>query len=138
MDEFIKELLIIEPIHEGNKGDIFCVERLGGCVDKISTRQLIWEAVKDKVLFFCDGRMSAEVLRVITACDKRSRTYYPQILFVPEQAYAGACTAKSTIYCANIATGFMLAQFTKHLRMLPVDSDMQINLLALELNVGSY
>lgn len=110
---------------------VFC------CVDKISTRQLIWEAVKDKALFFCDGRMSAEVLRVITACDDKSRKYYPETLFVPEQAYAGACTAKSTIYCANIAAGFMLAQFTKYLRMLPVDSDIQINLLASELNVGA-
>jgi sulfur carrier protein ThiS adenylyltransferase len=107
------------------------------CVDKITTRQLIWEAVKDKVSFFCDGRMSAEVLRVITACDDKSRKYYPQTLFVPEQAYAGACTAKSTIYCANIAAGFMLAQFTKYLRVLAVDSDIQINLLASELNVGT-
>jgi sulfur carrier protein ThiS adenylyltransferase len=107
------------------------------CVDHISTRQLIWESVKDKINFFVDGRMSAEVLRVITACDEKSRKYYPQTLFIPEQAYAGACTAKSTIYCANIAAGFMLAQFTKYLRMLPVDSDIQINLLASELNVGS-
>jgi molybdopterin-synthase adenylyltransferase len=109
---------------------VFC------CVDKISTRQLIWEAVKDKVSFFCDGRMSAEVLRVITACDDESRKYYPQTLFTSEQAHAGACTAKTTIYCANIAAGFMLAQFTKYLRLLPVDSDIQINLLASELNVG--
>jgi hypothetical protein len=109
---------------------IFC------CVDKITTRQLIWESVKDKVSFFCDGRMSAEVLRVITACDEKSRKYYPQTLFAAQQAHAGACTAKSTIYCANIAAGFMLAQFTKYLRMLPVDSDIQINLLASELNVG--
>jgi len=109
---------------------VFC------CVDKISTRQLIWESVKDKVSFFCDGRMSAEVLRVITACDNESRKYYPQTLFTSEQAHAGACTAKSTIYCANIAAGFMLAQFTKYLRLLPVDSDIQINLLASELNVG--
>ncbi len=109
---------------------VFC------CVDKITTRQLIWESVKDKVSFFCDGRMSAEVLRVITAYDDKSRKYYPQTLFTAEQAHAGTCTAKSTIYCANIAAGFMLAQFTKYLRMLPVDSDLQINLLASELNVG--
>jgi hypothetical protein len=31
----------------------------------------------------------------------------------------------------------MLAQFTKYLRLLPVDPDIQINLLAWELNVGS-
>ena len=107
------------------------------CVDKIDARKHIWDAVKDKVNFFVDGRMSAEVLRVITACDENSRQYYPQTLFAAEQAHAGPCTAKTTIYCANIAAGFMLAQFTKYLRMLPVDPDIQINLLASEINVGS-
>lgn len=110
---------------------VFC------CVDSIVTRRLIWDAVKDKVNFYCDGRMSAEVLRVITACDEKSRQYYPQTLFAAEQAQAGPCTAKTTIYCANIAAGFMLAQFTKYLRLLPVDPDIQINLLASELNVGA-
>ena len=110
---------------------VFC------CVDSIVTRRLIWDAVKDKVTFFCDGRMSAEVLRVITACDEKGREYYPQTLFTAEQAQAGPCTAKATIYCANIAAGFMLAQFTKYLRLLPLDPDVQVNLLASEINVGS-
>jgi sulfur carrier protein ThiS adenylyltransferase len=106
------------------------------CVDKIDARKHIWNAVKDKVNFFVDGRMSAEVLRVITACDEKSREYYPQTLFAASEAYMGPCTAKSTIYCANIAAGFMLALFTKYLRLLPVDPDLQVNLLALEINVG--
>ena len=108
---------------------VFC------CVDSIATRKHIWDAVKDNVSFFVDGRMSAEVLRVITACDEKSRGYYPQTLFAAEQAHAGPCTAKTTIFCANIAAGFMLAQFTKYLRLLPVDPDIQINLLASELTV---
>ena len=110
---------------------IFC------CVDRIETRRHIWNAVKDKVNFFVDGRMSAEVLRVITACDAQSRDYYPKTLFTAEQAYEGLCTAKTTIYCANIAAGFMLAQFTKYLRLLPVEPDIQVNLLASEINVSS-
>lgn len=112
-------------------GDIvFC------CVDKIDVRRLIWEAVKDRSSFFCDGRMSAEVLRVLTVCDAISREHYPTTLFSAGDAYAGACTAKTTIYCANIAAGFMLAQFTKYLRLLPVDPGIQVNLLASEINVG--
>ena len=109
---------------------IFC------CVDSIQTRKLIWEAVKDKCHFFVDGRMSAEVVRIITACDEVSRSHYPQTLFAAREAHTGPCTAKTTIYCANIAAGFMLAQFTKYLRMLPVDPDIQVNLLASEMNVG--
>ena len=45
------------------------------CVDKIDTRRLIWEAVKDTIVFFADGRMSAEVLRVVVACDAQSRDH---------------------------------------------------------------
>ena len=111
---------------------VFC------CVDKIEVRKHLWNAVKDKVNFFVDGRMSAEVLRVITACDETSRQYYPQTLFASEQAHAGPCTAKTTIYCANIVAGFMLTQFTKYLRLLPIDPDIQVNLLASEINVGSF
>ncbi len=109
---------------------VFC------CVDRIDVRRLIWEAVKDRVNLFCDGRMSAEVLRVLTACDFESRKHYPTTLFNSDEAFVGPCTAKTTIYCANIAAGFMLAQFTKYLRLLPVDPDIQVNLLASEINVG--
>lgn len=112
-------------------GDVvFCT------VDKIDARKLIWESVKDKARFFADGRMSAEVLRVLTACDLESRKYYPATLFSAEEAYTGPCTAKTTIYCANIAAGLMIAQFTKYLRQLPIEPDIQLNLLASELSVG--
>ena len=108
---------------------VFC------CVDKIDVRRLIWEAVKNVASFYVDGRMSAETLRVLTACDSPSRQHYPTTLFRTEEAFVGTCTAKTTIYCANIAAGMMLAQFTKWLRRLPVDPDVQMNLLTNELTV---
>jgi len=92
--------------------------------------------VKDKVDFFVDGRMSAEILRVLSAFDRPSRLHYPATLFTADEAYAGSCTAKSTIYSANIAAGLMLAQFAKWLRGLPVEPDVQVNLLACELSVA--
>ena len=113
-------------------GDIvFC------CVDSIDIRQLAWEAVKDKVCFYCDGRMSAEVIRVITVFDSRSRNYYPATLFHADEAFVGPCTARTTIYCANIAAGLMVAQFAKYLRRLPVDCDIQLNLLTNEITIAS-
>ena len=105
------------------------------CVDQIDTSRLIWEAVKNKVDFFADGRMAAEVLRVLVASDAASRKHYPTTLFAAEEAYAGSCTAKTTIYCANVAAGLMLAQFAKWLRRLPVDPDLSLNLLTGELAV---
>jgi len=113
-----------------NIGDVvFC------CVDSVDIRRLIWEAVRDKSRIFIDGRMAAESLRVLAAFDSKSRRYYPGTLFSTEEAYAGPCTAKTTIYCANIAAGLMIIQFTKYLRQLPVDCDIQLNLLASELSV---
>jgi len=108
---------------------VFCA------VDRIYTRRLIWDAVKDKVSFFADGRMNVEVLRILSACDPESREYYPTTLFNSDEAFEGPCTAKTTIYCANIAAGLMISQFTKYLRQIPIDYDIQLNLLASELTV---
>ncbi len=109
---------------------VFC------CVDKIDVRRLIWEAIGNAVPLYVDGRMSAETLRILTACDSASRQHYPTTLFRTEEAFVGPCTAKTTIYCANIAAGLTIAQFTKYLRQLPVEADIQLNLLASELSVG--
>jgi sulfur carrier protein ThiS adenylyltransferase len=81
--------------------------------------------------------MTAEVLRVLTACDPKSRKHYPTTLFQAEEAFVGPCTARTTIFCANIAAGLMVAQFAKYLRQLPVDCDIQLNLLASELSVSN-
>ncbi len=109
---------------------VFC------CVDSIETRRLIWEAVIDRCNFFSDGRMSAEVLRVLTACDTASREHYPTTLFAAGEAHTGACTAKSTIYTANIAAGLMLSQFTQWLRGLPAEPDIMLNLLTSEMTAS--
>jgi molybdopterin-synthase adenylyltransferase len=107
---------------------VFC------CVDSVATRQLVWQAVKSRCAFFADGRMSAEVIRVL-ASDKPARdSYYPTTLFAPEQAYGGSCTARSTVYTAAIAAGLMLSGFTRWLRGLPLDSDVSLNLLSGELS----
>lgn len=108
---------------------VFCA------VDSIQTRRHIWEAVQDRVEFFADGRMSAEVVRVLVAADAESRGYYPTTLFAVEEAVQGSCTAKSTIFTANIAAGLMLEQFSRWLRKLPIDQDMQLNLLSSEIAV---
>jgi len=83
-------------------GIVFC------CVDSIETRKFMWQTLQDQITLFVDGRMSAEVLRVLTACDQESRDHYPTTLFQAREAFAGSCTAKTTIYCANIAAGLML------------------------------
>lgn len=106
---------------------------LMSCVDSIETRGRIFDAIKNRVDLFVDGRMSAEYLRVITAWDDESKRYYPTTIFPEAEAHRGACTAKSTIYCANIAAGMMVAQFAKWLRGRELDKDIDINLLTNEM-----
>ena len=103
------------------------------CVDLIETRRHIWDLVKDRVEFFSDGRMSAEVVRVLMACDPAGRSHYPTTLFAAGESFQGSCTAKSTIFTANIAAGLMLEQFSRWLRRMPVEADLSLNLLASEL-----
>ena len=106
------------------------------CVDRIEVRGLIWNSVQDRVDFFCDGRMNSEVVRVLSACDSGTRLHYPRTLFSPEEAHAGSCTSKTTIFTANIAAGLMVEQFSRWLRGLPVDPGVQLNLLSSELTVS--
>jgi sulfur carrier protein ThiS adenylyltransferase len=103
------------------------------CVDSIDTRKLIFETLGQRVDFLCDGRMAAEVCRVLTVTDHASAQHYPATLFAGAEAFRGTCTAKSTLYCANIAAGLMVGQFAKCLRCQPTDRDLTLNLLAAEL-----
>ncbi|QDT63608.1 ThiF family adenylyltransferase [Calycomorphotria hydatis] len=103
---------------------VFC------CVDSISDRSAIWRTVKDRCQFWADGRMLGETLRVLTATDAVSREHYSSTLFPQQEAQAGSCTSRSTIYAASIAAGLMLHQFTRWLRGIEVDHDVLLNLMA--------
>lgn len=111
-------------------GDVvFC------CVDSISTRAAIWRSLRERCALWCDGRMLGEVIRVLTAADPASREHYASTLFSPEEAQAGSCTSRSTIYTASIAAGLMVHQFTRWLRGVSTDNELIINLLANELTL---
>ena len=51
------------------------------------------------------------------------------------EAFEGVCTAKSTIYTANIAAGLMVSQFTKRLRGFSVIQDVSCNVLSMEMGM---
>ncbi len=102
-------------------------------VDGIETRSTIFKAVKTRADLFVDGRMSAEYIRVLTAHDQASKDHYETTLFSAGEAYQGACTGRSTIYCANIAAGLMVSQFAQWLRGCDIDKDIDLNLLTNEM-----
>jgi hypothetical protein len=108
------------------------------CVDSIGTRKLLWESLRHQAAFLVDGRMSAEVLRVLAVDSPATDGGYATTLFDEGEAFTGPCTARSTIYTASIAAGLMVGQWTRWLRGLPVDADVTFNLLASELTVASW
>lgn len=110
-------------------GVLFC------CVDKIDTRKAIFETVKDRADLFIDGRMSAEYVRIFVVHDEPSRKHYATTLFPAAEAYNGACTSKTTIYCANVSAGLRVAQFAKWLRGCDLDQEIDVNLLTNEMGV---
>jgi sulfur carrier protein ThiS adenylyltransferase len=108
----------------GHETAVFC------CVDDIEARSLIWQAVGEAAAFFADGRMNAEVLRVLASGRPSADALYAKTLFPAREAYSGSCTAKSTIYTANVAAGLMVGQFARWLRGWPVIPDQVLNLVA--------
>jgi sulfur carrier protein ThiS adenylyltransferase len=108
---------------------VFC------CVDRIETREAIWRSVANRLEFFADGRMLGETIRMLIVAGSTGRDYYPSTLFSASEAQAGSCTARSTVYTANIAAGLMVHQFVRWLRRQPTDADTSFNLLANEICV---
>lgn len=110
-------------------GVLFC------CVDSISTRSSIFNTAGKRADLFIDGRMSAEYARIFVVFDEASRKHYATTLFPASEAYQGACTSKSTIYCANVSAGLRVAQFAKWLRGCDLDMEIDINLLTNEMGI---
>jgi hypothetical protein len=120
----------VQTVNDRYRPKLATGEALFCCVDSISAREAIWRSAQAGCRFWADGRMLAEVIRVLAVADEQGRTHYPTTLFRQQEAQAGRCTARSTIYAASIAAGLMVHQFTRWLRGIPIDPDTTLNLLS--------
>ncbi len=127
-DRFRRADLRTYFVNPPRKNVVFC------CVDSMEIRKLVWETVRASAVFFVDGRMNGEVIRVLTAFNPVVDKLYEKSLFSDGEAFQGSCTARSTIYSANIAAGMMLAQFAKWTRCISLNPDFMLNLLSMELS----
>jgi molybdopterin-synthase adenylyltransferase len=109
---------------------VFC------CVDSIAVRATIWRSIRSRCQFWADGRMLGETVRVLVVADAVGYQHYPQTLFAAREAEPGRCTARSTLYTANVAAGLIVHQFVRWLRHQDVDPDTTFSLLASELVVS--
>ncbi|QDU94481.1 HesA/MoeB/ThiF family protein [Lignipirellula cremea] len=126
----------VATIHERYRSKHTIGDAVFCCVDSISARSAIWRSAHRRCQIWADGRMLAEVIRVLAAGSPSDFTRYAGTLFPQADAQRGSCTSRSTIYAASIAAGLMLHQFTRWLRGLPVDADTTLNLLAGEWTVS--
>ena len=129
------KMVVIEDIYKPGMLDSQTV--IFACVDSMGARRQIFENERRHLRFFCDGRMAAEVCRILTVDDTDSLAdHYITTLHTDDQAVGEPCTAKSTCYCANIAAGLMLGQFTKWLRGIPLmQPEIICNILSAEMSV---
>jgi len=110
------------------------------CVDDMKARKSIWQAFEgrflpegepgDPLALFVDARMGAEVARVLVVSHIEGKMYYPRTLFNAEDGLQQSCTAKTTIYCANMAAAMMVGQFSKWARGILIDKDILYNIFA--------
>lgn len=77
-------------------------------VDSMAARKMIWEMAKrDKCKYFIDPRMGAEssLLYVMSPTDAKDISSYEKTLYSDDNAVQERCTAKATIYTANLLAG---------------------------------
>jgi sulfur carrier protein ThiS adenylyltransferase len=128
------EIIIEERPMKFRKGQIMDLELdedlvVFACVDDMAARKQIAKAVSKSAWLFLDGRMAAEVFSVYSACNKADRDHYESTLFSNDEMFQASCTAKTTLYCANIIAGMMVAQMTKYMRGIPLDRELHFNVL---------
>lgn len=81
-------------------------------VDSMAVRRDIWEYHKDKSIgmrAIIDPRMGAEeaLLYVVNPMSGEDQGMYEKTLYIDAQAVQEACTAKATIYTANMLSGLV-------------------------------
>jgi len=80
-------------------------------VDSMTARKIIWDGHKGsyKTKFLIDPRMGAEqaLLYVMNPSNKTDIATYEKTLYTDDDAVEERCTAKSTIYTANLLSGLV-------------------------------
>jgi len=77
-------------------------------VDSMKVRKTIWKAVKKSTArMFIDPRMGAESA-LLYVRRKDEVESYEATLYTDDEAIREPCTAKSTIYCANLLSGLVV------------------------------
>jgi hypothetical protein len=106
------------------------------CVDSMAARRQIWGyCCRAQVGLVVDGRMGEEVVRVVTEWVVKKGAPYEGTLYADEEAVQERCTARMTVYGANVCGGLMVNQAVLVGRGMgdAVVRDVALNMLAMEM-----
>ena len=88
-------------------------------VDSMAARKAIWDANKDhaRCNIIIDPRMSIEdaLMYVMNPNCKKDQAEYEATLYTDDEAASERCTAKATIYTANLLSGLVVKALKNHL-----------------------
>jgi sulfur carrier protein ThiS adenylyltransferase len=97
--------------------DIYAYEKVEDCthvcccVDNMTTRKAIVEDCDQQYIY--DSRMAALVCSIKTISSEASYDHYMEHLFGDDEMVQETCTAKTTLFCANICAGLMVNQLVR-------------------------
>ena len=119
---------------EGDQLAVFC------CVDSIADRKFIWRALANGPFtrdfdLLVDGRMAAEVLKVLTWKKGTSTKGYEISLHDPSESYQAPCTGRTTLYTSYTIAGMMVGEFAKWLRNQILTTEQMYNMLSSDFTV---
>jgi threonine dehydrogenase-like Zn-dependent dehydrogenase len=106
------------------------------CVDSMAARKQIWKyCCRMQVGLVVDGRMGGEVVRVVTEWVVKRGVPYEETLYADGDAVQERCTARMTVYGANVCAGLMVHQAVLVGRGMgdAVVRDVALNMLAMEM-----
>ena len=97
------------------------------CVDNMATRKQLVEDCGDKQYVY-DSRMAALVCSIKTISDEPSYDHYMEQLFTDDEMIQETCTAKTTLFCANICAGLMVNQLVRESKGKTLQHDFTLDL----------
>lgn len=97
------------------KGDPLNTPIVIGAVDNMQVRRDMFDSCTMNTVAFLDPRMGAETMALYTMNpnDEKDKIDYVKAWHSDEDSVHEACTAKATIYCANILAGLVACNVKK-------------------------
>jgi len=108
-------------------------------VDSMEVRRVIFDSCGPNVKAFIDPRMGAEIMSMYTMNpnDIEDMAGYIKSWHTDEDGVHERCTAKSTIYCANILSGLVAANVKKIATKQPYTRVLTFDLPSMGMNAWS-